>query len=312
MAPVVAEVADRDTFFEDMRGLNSESVALLPTHLDENGAGFDLDLLEAKDNAFESFPKLLDYCNKRFSIHMLGQNLTTEISDKGSRAAADTHRGVERTKATADAKKLTTALRMQVVLPWFAFNHGGSLEDAPWPRWKTEPPEDLKGRAEGQKTFGMALGEIGKAGFEVENVEELGEEYGLKLKPKEVAEPPGGNAVPPPAPPGGSPPTKEGDEEDEDDESAELASGDRARGALNGQLYADELADNGRKTGQRVIAPDLAKVLAIVDAAEDYDGLREALSTAFPDMKPKKFSELLEKSLVLADLAGRHAVLEDV
>jgi phage gp29-like protein len=94
-----------------------------------------------------------------------------------------------------------------------------------------------------------------------------------------------------------------------------LASGDSAsdaRGFIEGQLYADALADDAVPRGKRALAVDLKAVLDIIDSSTSYADLRVRLREAYADMDADAFSRVMEKALVLGDLAGHHAVLQDV
>jgi phage gp29-like protein len=184
-APAIADDADQDQFWEDIRGIQSETVAQLPTNLDDNGAKFDLELLEAKDNSFQSFKDLLDRADRRITVTLLGSNLSTEVATQGSLAATKVHRGVEQAKAAADEKKFSTTIREQVLYPVITFNQQVPLEVVPWPHWDVAPPEDDKANADAAKAFGDALVSLGKAGYEVDNLDEMAERYGLKLKKRE-------------------------------------------------------------------------------------------------------------------------------
>lgn len=187
-APAIAEESDTLAFWDDLQNLQSEMVAQLPTDLDENGAQFDLELLEAKDQSWESFKELIDRCDRRIMVTLLGSNLSTEITTQGSQAASKSHRGVELAKASADAQKLATDLRKQGLFPIAAFNLASvSIDVMPWPHWDTAPPEDDLGNAQAALAFGQALVQIVKAGYDVENIDEVAERYGLKLKRSAVA-----------------------------------------------------------------------------------------------------------------------------
>ena len=61
-----------------------------------------------------------------------------------------------------------------------------------------------------------------------------------------------------------------------------------------------------------IVAPDLRKVLSIIDDAEDYPELRARLREAYGDMKPDAFARLVEKALILSELAGRYSVTVDL
>jgi hypothetical protein len=184
MAPAIADDEDREQFWEDIQGIASETVAQLPTHLDENGAAFDLELLEAKDRSWETFPKMLERADRKFQVYLLGANIAAEVVTQGSRATADVHRGVERAKATAAAKKLSTELRWQALWPIVTFNVTAALAVIPWPCWDTSPPEDDLADAESIGALGTALSELKTAGYEIEeqSLTELQARFGVKLK----------------------------------------------------------------------------------------------------------------------------------
>ena len=303
--PAVADEGDKEDFFEDVKTLQGEAHALLPTHLDEQGAAFDLELLEAKDTSWETFPKLVEYCNRRFQIHMQGSHLATELNENaGSRAAAETHRGVEREKASADAKKFGKVLREQVLPHVAVYNFPeGAAKVIPVPFWDTEPPEDIEGRARAQKTFGEALGAIRTGGYDVKNVDKIAEDYGLELEEREEpAIAPGVNPAP------GAPPSQQKPPQ----QRKKLASGDDADGAIEGQLYADALVERATTAGAKALRADLRVVLGAVEEADSYDDLRRRLREAYPGMDPEKLSGLVEKAMVLAELAGHHAVQQDL
>jgi hypothetical protein len=189
-APAIADDPDQEAFWNDLKSLGSETVAQLVTDLGDKGAKFDLDLLEAKDNSWQTFQALLERADRRFMVRVLGSNLSTEVSGTGSLAATKVHRGVEQSKANADAQKLSTELRRQGLYPIVTANMQAALEVMPWPKWDTAPPEDDKGNAEAAEVFGKALVQLGKAGYEVENLDEVQERYGLKLVKKAPPEPP--------------------------------------------------------------------------------------------------------------------------
>jgi hypothetical protein len=181
-APAIAEEPDQEAFWEDVKAIQSEVVAQLPCNLDEKGAKFDLELLEAKDDSFASFEKLLDRIDRRFMVLWLGSNLSTEITTQGSQAASQVHRGVEASKATADANKLSTEIRKQALWPAVGFNVAAvALAVLPWPKWNTEPPEDDVKSATATQSLSVAVKNFADAGYDIENLDEIEERYGVKL-----------------------------------------------------------------------------------------------------------------------------------
>lgn len=308
MVPAVAEESDKDDFIDDVRNLAAEAVAGLPTHLDEAGAGFDLDLLEAVDKSWESFDRLVNYCNRRFQIYMQGSHLATEMDGaSGSRAASQTHRGVSKEKAASDASKRAKQLRAQVLRPIVEFNHAGADRTVvPVPFWDVEPPEDMGQRATTQKTFGEALQSIGQSGYEVTNLDVIATDYGLELERRETD----------PAPEPDPPPTGSGspvdDDEEEDETELRLASGDHAPGMIAGQHYADRVVTDAAHRAERLLDEDRALLLGAIGRATSFDGLRRDLLEIYRDrMTPASLDDLLHRALVMAQLAGVGAVRQD-
>lgn len=87
---------------------------------------------------------------------------------------------------------------------------------------------------------------------------------------------------------------------------------DQPKGFVDGQAYADELGDTSRDDGTDAMAPSVDDVLAVVKSAASFDDLKERLAKAYDGMGAVKMTEIVEKAIVLAELAGRYAVLKDL
>lgn len=316
-APAIADEGDAEDYWESLKNFHSEMVAQLPTHLDDNGAKFDLELLEAKDGSWQSFESMLKRADRKFQVHLLGGNLSSEVVDEGSRAAANTHLGVERSKAKADSVSLATELRRQGLFPIIGFNVPGvtSIDVIPWPKWDTEPPEDDKAEAESKEAFGKAIGAVKLGGYKIKNIDELASRYGLELE--EMAPPP-----PPAAAPADgrhlslvAPPANDGEEIAATRGFAAsrlLAIAAAAQtGEEAGQAYADGLVASSEKLAQEALDANLAAIEREVDNATGYDDLKRRLRARYKKMDPSDLVDLVEAVTVLGDLAGRHAVNED-
>jgi phage gp29-like protein len=141
--------------------------------------GYDVDLLEASADSHQVFKELKAAVDTDIAVRVKGQNLTTEVKT-GSYAATAAHREVDDDKLRFDAETTSTCLREQLLIPWAAFNHG-SGELAPWPCWDTEPPEDLKARAETLDKLGDGLKKLGDAAMPVDAAK-LAEEFRIPLR----------------------------------------------------------------------------------------------------------------------------------
>lgn len=313
MAPAIADEEDKDDFWEDLQDLASEAVAQLPTHMDENGAKFDLELLEAKDRSWESFQAAIDRDDRKFTVIFLGGNVSTEVATTGAnRATSENHDEQLSKKAAADEKRLSTELRKQGLWPAVALNiSSAQFEVTPWPHWDTSLPEDTKDRAEGQKTLAETVGALKQSGYEIENIEEVAEAHGLQLKkieaPAKVA----------PVLPG------TGEDQQNADDAQDRRSGGRSfalasgaavaknRGFLEGQLYIDALTDNTTADGTEALDETRKAILEELDAATDFGDLRDRLTARYADLSAEEISDLVWKAMTMARLAGHRAVNQD-
>lgn len=285
-----ASLEERERFRDDLAALASDTAIVLPPN-------WELELLEAKVGSGEVFEKLVSWADKAIAIMVLGQNLTTDV-EGGSFAAADIHDRVRLDLVANDAETLGTTTHNQIVSWWCEFNLG-DRNLAPWPDWPAEPPSDEAAESAALSSKAQALLTLSTAqlqtGLPIDWVK-LADRLGIPLLE-------GADLAPPQAGPR------------EQLSTLRLASGDpidSARGFARGQLYTDRVADFSRGQAGAALAPALADVLAIVSTARSYDELRARLLKSYADLGVDELADLTESSLVLASLAGRLAVLDDI
>jgi phage gp29-like protein len=124
--PSQAPAEDKARFLASLARLGAESLFLLPQQAKQDGTpgiGFDVDLLEAKDRAWEAFPGLIAQCERSMNLAIRGTNLTTEV-DGGSFAAAAVHRDEDSDLSISDRRKLASAIKRQILEPFCLFNYG--------------------------------------------------------------------------------------------------------------------------------------------------------------------------------------------
>lgn len=314
--PAIADDGDKDDFWEDLQDIQQETVAALPTHVDGESADakFDLDLLEATDQSSKTFGDTLDRWDRRLTILFLGGNQSTEVTDKGTHASASSHADQLSDRGTSIEKKLSTQIRRQCVYPTCAFNYAGAtLDVVPWPHWNTEPPEDTLLEAQDQKAFGDAVDAVQKAGYEIDNLDELAEKHGLKLTKKE---PPAPAVVPKPAVPSPDDPVIPGTEPIAARGGlvrilASGASTSENRGFIEGQLYVDAVVEGVSALADAALKPTLDAILEELDAATDYEDLAKRLRARYVTMSPADLSELVYRAMIVGGLAGNRAVTQD-
>jgi len=187
LVPARAGEDEKADFFSNMSNIGSTTTAMLPQNVDGGEGSFDLELLEAKDQAWKSFEGLEDRANKNIAVRILGQNLTTEVSG-GSLAAANIHENIRLDRLQADETLLSSAIREHMLVPYTFFNFGEAANFAPMPHWDTAPPTDLIAKGDAMKSLGDGVSALSTAGLNVgdNTIAELGQEYDLELERKEI------------------------------------------------------------------------------------------------------------------------------
>jgi hypothetical protein len=274
----------RDELASDLQSLGRDTAIALPP-------GFDLRMVEATANTWETFRAQVDIANTAIAIRVLGNNLSTEVKG-GSFAAASVHQAVERQVLRSLAESAATCLHDQALVWWAEYNFG-RRDVAPYPDWNTAAPEDVTAEAATWKSAGEAVALWRAQGLPVD-LAECARKFGVPLI--------------------------EGAPLPESDERVvlRLASGDdpaEATGFVSGQQYVDGLAAMSRDRAAAALSPDIDRILAVIDSVEDGDDwhsrMQAKLVEAFRDMSPDGLADVTEKALILAELAGRAAVLED-
>lgn len=293
----------------DLFAMQANSAIALPP-------GFKLSLIESTANTWETFKAQKDAADMGMSVALLGQNLSTEVSGPVS-TGATLHGRVLQVFIDADAETLSTCIREQSLTWWAEFNFG-QRDLAPWPAWDTKPPEDRAAVA----TVAKLKADTGKtlASIGVATVDEVRVAAGLEPIGKDK----GGEELVKLAPAATPKPADEGDEEDgkktldvRDSDPigfVRLRSGRLVRaasGLVEGQIYADAVADAARDRAAKVLDEDLVAVLEAIDGGESYDDIRARLVKTYRGMSAEKLAKLTEAAITMAELGGRHAMNED-
>jgi len=307
--------------------------------------GCDMKLLELQANVDQLYHAQIRLANESAALTILGQNLSTTVG-AGSLAATKEHAKKEGRRVRNAAQMLSKGLKSQSLSWWAEFNFGTS-DLAPYPHWHTEPDEDFEAKANSLSVVSTALLTLKTAGWEIDE-ETLEEEYGVQLKKtkaldaRENAEPgdtdgdgiphnepgnatgdkPQPDGAPVPQPTGDKPPKRTPPKPQPRKPSkptpatAMLASGDNpadAAGFIRGQIYTDALTDKQVKLVAGELSPFVDRLLAAINGASDYEDVRYRVIKTFQnEADPDRLSHLIERGILLADLAGRYAVTEDV
>lgn len=296
--PPWANAEEADRAVQEIAGQGSGSAIRLPVGATGEG-DYKLELVEAKSSGADGFDKLIARADNSIAISILGQNLTTEVTG-GSYAAASVHEGIRNDIIAGDAMGFGQCMRDQVLRPWAKFNFGDE-NLAPLPAWNTSPPEDKKEAGDAMDALGKGIASIRTSGARPD-VDALMDKFGVPVT--EPAEEPEEPAMSPPS--GAKAGSGNQAEPPEPDEQASIAS-QSTKGFIAGQKFVDALgADATRQIGQAV-AGDLLKLFSVIDGANDLREMEARLIEAYGQMSDSRMTELLERAMILSDLAGRWA-----
>lgn len=238
--------------------------------------GVELNILDGVSGSSESLPQshMMDVADKQCDIMLLGQSLTTDVGDSGSRALGDVHAGVRKERLQDVANWVAGIITDQLIPAIVEMNFGQiAPEDMPYCRITIPESKDDKANAERVKilkdigvkmplewmheALGVPVPVEGEAVFEVEERE-----------------------AQPPTPDETEPESRESDQEDDDDE--EEPRPDEAM-AANAQAALDAMRGKGL-VSRALSAVAMHRARQIAD--------REGLSPATLDKMKAYFSRV--------------------
>lgn len=330
------EIEDVQKALEGLKKLNNGSVI----HLLE---GMNIQLLEPKTASWQVFDKLHDAAERALAILILGQTQTTDGGQAGSLAKARVHNEVRWDRVQADAELLQGPTHDQVLVPYFAYRRSiGDWKLVPKVIWDATPPENAAQKAEVAKSTATAWNQgasalktlvkdveapvdieaaLRRLGVPVEGDDPSGRPQGTMRAGRAAcrfcegrktvlvlsnADAPLESATARRCPKCKG--TGYGAGSASAPSQARLVSGDdpaQASGLIAGQQYADGLA------ADTVGIPGLQALVAAVQAATSHEDLRSRLVGAYGEMDPARLEKRLRQAMVLAELAGRLAVVQD-
>lgn len=309
IVPAQTPQGDKDGFFDDIANAGSAMVVSCPQGTD--GQGYDLELIEATATGWETFKNSTEDADRRITLALLGQNLTTEVSG-GSFAAAKVHGQVRQDYLEADERAVTAGFRRQVLRAWALYNFGDA-DLAPVVRFDTTPPDDEKAKADTLLSLSTALLNVAQVAPEVDR-RKLLERFSLPLH--EI-----GKEPPPLIPPQGSAPAASPaipfpEWEKQQGDGAASASRSHAHAlavkppqpAEAAQGIVDDAASLARDKAARALRPQVERLLSAIRSASSYDDIRAAIADLSDELDPDTLAQVTEQTLLLAQLAGRYAV----
>jgi phage gp29-like protein len=177
IVPAAGDLNQKKNFVASMAGLGQQAAVGLPQNVD--GTGYGLELLEARDRAWETFQGTIDRCDKSIVLPILWQNLTTEVKE-GSFAAARVHGDVRQNAIEFDNETLAECMYRDLARPWALFNFGDP-EVAPYTCWDVTPDEDFATRSKTLLEFAQSVSYLRQGGMQIKDLAELARQLGLDV-----------------------------------------------------------------------------------------------------------------------------------
>ena len=139
--PAQSQDSVKTALMRALRALGSDAYGIIP----ENSS---VEFIESQQKSASSdlYFTLANFCNKEVSKAILGQTLSADIGDVGSKAAADTHKGIMLDLILSDGREIATVSNQQIITPLVGFNFGW---DAPLPIMSAsmDLPEDMEAKS---------------------------------------------------------------------------------------------------------------------------------------------------------------------
>lgn len=188
--PSGASDKDRDRYINSIKTLGTDGLIECP--VDDEGNGYDAELLEAKYEHGEGFERLMSRCERNIEVRILGQAATTENS--GPYVARGVFKAVTLDRIDGTVGPLEGAIYEGALKPLALFNQGDAALAAR-PDWDSEPPPDKLTQAQAVMNLGQGLYAMFNGGYEVDPVE-LTKRFGITIR--KSATPPPASAAPAP------------------------------------------------------------------------------------------------------------------
>lgn len=180
-------------FVTQLRNIKKAGVVHLPQHKEGNKElSYALELLESKNNSWETFEEFKNTINIAIALVLLGQHLTSEAGDIGTQALGRIHENVRQDLMEADTDLLSSHLAAQVFAHWAEINFGDK-NLAPIPTWDATPPPDQKQELDGIRVLLESAKIAKELGMQVDlplDFKAIARKYNMPLGESMLATPP--------------------------------------------------------------------------------------------------------------------------
>jgi len=258
-----------------------------------------IELLEsARTGTMNTYESLCTFMNAEISKVLLGQTLTTEMSQKGgSYAASKTHNDVREDYVKADADSLCECQNNSLI-KWIVDYNFPAVTQYPKVWIRTEPEADLLTQAQRDKILAVDIKGLKiptRYFYETYAIPEPeGDEDCIEGKdaPAPVMGPVADSAKNRAA----KAPSKKG-------QKAEPTTTESF--AEPGGLFPDQTAIDKIETPAINIGATLRPVLDLINQGHSYQEIQDGLFEQYPDMQSTEVEKLLERAIFVSEIWGR-------
>ncbi|SFJ29449.1 DUF935 domain-containing protein [Albimonas pacifica] len=296
---------DKSTLFRAVANIAGDCAAIIPESM-------AIDFIESKNvgPGSELYLQRSDWLDRQISKAVLGQTTTTDAVS-GGHAVSKEHRLVQEDIERADARLLQGILNRDLIRPWVDLQYGPQER---YPRLRIARPEQ-----EDLKQLADALEKLVPLGLPV-SVNEIRDRFGLgEPGPDDeilgVKTPPPPPAAPAPGAPAPGGPVKRISgvvkrEAADPGLPAPQAEDGAPEAVLRGVAVEELLTDRLAVEAQPAMSEMMARIEAMVEAAQDMDELREMFLAAFPRLDSSRLTDVIALGLLAAEGAARAEVVD--
>lgn len=168
---------DGRAFARSIRGMGRNAVVPLPQGATP-AESYDLELIEAKSDAYRIFEFIMGRGGRAFRLALLGQDMTSVHDGVGTYASSKTGRDITGDLIRAGAVSMADVLTAQVIRPVVRYRRGDARLA---PRAVVPLAEDLAGLANTWNTAGTALKALREGGVALDEAA-YARRFGLPLR----------------------------------------------------------------------------------------------------------------------------------
>lgn len=307
---------DLAVLFDALKSLGADAVGAIPDDMTIEFPEPHSKKLSGEKTPMQS---IIDHIEKKMSIAVIGQHLTTQSESGSGTLAGNAQERVMRSITKGDARQLNTSVRSDLFRPLVGFRFGWDVT-LPVLKWDLDDPVDQESRG---KVFAIAKNELGmdlskaQVRDELQLDEPADDEDTLEGKKPMPVPPAFGGGGPPPPPQGG---TDEGDDGDQRDAemAAFLASGAPVVGPPGSAMRANaEVARKASETAGDHLLSVIDAIAQLADGAKSLEEIQARLDLAIPNLDDvladagvdgTAFNDLLARAMVTGSLNGYVAV----